>query len=93
MFKERVKLSVRLDEHNLPWERPQLAAPARDGDSTSPNWRGNWARKTYAEPASHGREFTKEEIGRTTPISSRRLSRSPKRRAFASAFTRTTAQE
>ena len=35
---------------------------ARDGDSTSPNWRGNWAGKTYAEPLSHGREFSKEEI-------------------------------
>jgi hypothetical protein len=27
VFKERVKLSVRLDGHNLPWKRPQLAAP------------------------------------------------------------------
>lgn len=27
MFKERARLSVRLDGHNLPWKRPQLAAP------------------------------------------------------------------
>jgi len=27
MFKERAKLSLRLDGHNLPWKRPQLAAP------------------------------------------------------------------
>jgi mannonate dehydratase len=35
---------------------------ARDGDNKSPNWRGQWAGKTYSEPLSHGREFTKEEI-------------------------------
>jgi mannonate dehydratase len=35
---------------------------AREGDSASPNWRGNWAGKTYTEPLSHGRVFTKEEI-------------------------------
>jgi mannonate dehydratase len=35
---------------------------ARDGDSKSPNWRGTWAGKTYTEPLSHGRVFTKEEI-------------------------------
>ena len=35
---------------------------ARDGDSTSPNWKGTWAGKTYTEPLSHGRVFTKEEI-------------------------------
>lgn len=35
---------------------------ARDGDSASPNWRGQWAGKTYSEPLSHGRVFTKEEI-------------------------------
>ena len=34
----------------------------RDGDSKSPNWRGVWAGKTYTEPLSHGRAFTKEEI-------------------------------
>lgn len=31
-------------------------------DLSSPNARGNWAGKTYAEPLSHGRVFTKEEI-------------------------------
>src|SRR4051812_18239105 len=35
---------------------------ARDGDSTSPNWQGTWAGKTYKEPLSHGRVFSKEEI-------------------------------
>src|SRR5689334_16120007 len=35
---------------------------ARDGDSTSPDWKGTWAGKTYTEPLSHGRVFTKEEI-------------------------------
>src|SRR6202051_555233 len=31
-------------------------------DLSSPNARGTWAGKTYAEPLSHGRVFTKEEI-------------------------------
>jgi mannonate dehydratase len=35
---------------------------ARDGDSKSPNWKGTWAGKTYTEPLSHGRVFSKEEI-------------------------------
>src|SRR5262249_3361604 len=35
---------------------------ARDGDSTSPDWKGAWAGKTYTEPLSHGRVFSKEEI-------------------------------
>jgi mannonate dehydratase len=35
---------------------------ARDGDSNSPNWRGTWAGKTFTNPLSHGREYTKEEI-------------------------------
>jgi mannonate dehydratase len=35
---------------------------ARDGDSKSPEWKGTWAGKTYTEPLSHGRVFTKEEI-------------------------------
>jgi mannonate dehydratase len=34
----------------------------RDGDSKSPNWQGSWAGKTYKEPLSHGRVFSKEEI-------------------------------
>jgi mannonate dehydratase len=35
---------------------------AREGNAASPNWRGTWAGKTYTEPLSHGRIFTKEEI-------------------------------
>src|SRR5580765_6290730 len=31
-------------------------------DLSSPNARGTWSGKTYAEPLSHGRVFTKEEI-------------------------------
>jgi mannonate dehydratase len=31
-------------------------------DLSSPNARGNWSGKSYAEPLSHGRVFTKEEI-------------------------------
>lgn len=31
-------------------------------DLSSPNLRGTWSGKTYAEPLSHGRVFTKEEI-------------------------------
>jgi mannonate dehydratase len=34
----------------------------RDCDLKSPDLRGSWAGKTYAEPLSHGRVFTKEEI-------------------------------
>ena len=33
-----------------------------DCDLSSPNLRGTWAGKTYAEPLSHGRVFSKEEI-------------------------------
>jgi mannonate dehydratase len=33
-----------------------------DCDLSSPNLRGTWDGKTYAEPLSHGRVFTKEEI-------------------------------
>lgn len=48
------------------WSSGRITTPrgydARDGDNTSPNWRGNWAGKTYSEPLSHGRVFTKEEI-------------------------------
>ena len=31
---------------------------ARDGNSKSPDWKGNWAGKVYTEPLSHGRVFT-----------------------------------
>jgi len=48
------------------WSSGRVTSPrgyyARDGDSNSPNWKGTWAGKTYTEPLSHGREFTKEEI-------------------------------
>jgi mannonate dehydratase len=33
-----------------------------DCDLSSPNLRGNWGGKTYAEPLSHGRVYSKEEI-------------------------------
>ncbi len=33
-----------------------------DCDVSSPNFQGTWAGKTYKEPLSHGRVFTKEEI-------------------------------
>lgn len=33
-----------------------------DCDLSSPDLRGRWAGKTYAEPLSHGRVFSKEEI-------------------------------
>ena len=36
--------------------------PTREFDMASPNKRGVWDGKTWAEPLSHGREFTKEEI-------------------------------
>lgn len=34
----------------------------REFDMNSPNRRGAWAGKTYSEPLSHGRAFSKEEI-------------------------------
>jgi mannonate dehydratase len=37
-------------------------ASAREFDMASPNKRGVWDNKTWTEPLSHGREFTKEEI-------------------------------
>ena len=37
-------------------------ATAREFDMASPDRRGVWDGKTWAEPLSHGREFTKEEI-------------------------------
>ncbi len=48
------------------WSSGRVTSPrgysARDGDSTSPNWKGNWAGKTYAEPLSHGRVYSEQEI-------------------------------
>jgi mannonate dehydratase len=48
------------------WSSGRVTSPrgyeARDGDSKSPNWRGQWAGKSYSEPLSHGRVFTQEEI-------------------------------
>ena len=35
---------------------------ARDGNQNSPEWKGNWAGKTYTEPLSHGRVFSEQEI-------------------------------
>src|SRR3954470_1638473 len=37
-------------------------AAAREFDLASPNKKGVWGGKTWKEPLSHGREFTKEEI-------------------------------
>jgi mannonate dehydratase len=37
-------------------------ASAREFDLASPDKRGTWDGKTWREPLSHGREFTKEEI-------------------------------
>jgi mannonate dehydratase len=37
-------------------------ASGREFDMASPNKRGVWDEKTWTEPLSHGREFTKEEI-------------------------------
>src|SRR5437870_3170482 len=34
--KERAKLSVRLDGHNLPWKRPNLSAPGTTYNLNSP---------------------------------------------------------
>jgi len=48
------------------WSSGRTTSPrgysARDGDSNSPNWKGNWAGKTYSEPLSHGRVYTEKEI-------------------------------
>jgi mannonate dehydratase len=48
------------------WSSGRITTPrsydARDGDAKSPDWRGTWAGKTYTEPLSHGRKFSKEEI-------------------------------
>jgi hypothetical protein len=40
---ERLKLSLRLDGHNLPWKRPQLSAPNTSYNLNSP---ATWARFT-----------------------------------------------
>jgi mannonate dehydratase len=37
-------------------------AMAREFDMASPNKRGSWDGKSWQEPLSHGREYTKEEI-------------------------------
>jgi hypothetical protein len=42
-IKERGKVSLRLDGHNLPWKRPNLAAPNTSYNLNSPN---AWARFT-----------------------------------------------
>jgi len=48
------------------WSSGRVTSPrgysARDGDSTSPNWKGSWGGKTYTEPLSHGRVYTEQEI-------------------------------
>ena len=48
------------------WSSGRATTPrgysARDMDMASPDRRGNWGGKTYEEPLSHGRVYTKEEI-------------------------------
>jgi mannonate dehydratase len=48
------------------WSSGQATTPrgysARDMDMASPDKRGNWSGKNYAEPLSHGRVYSKEEI-------------------------------
>jgi mannonate dehydratase len=48
------------------WSSGRTVTPrgyeARDGDSKSPEWKGNWAGKIFNEPLSHGRVYTEEEI-------------------------------
>jgi mannonate dehydratase len=48
------------------WSSGRVTSPrgysARDGNSKSPDWKGNWAGKVYTEPLSHGRVFTEKEI-------------------------------
>ena len=41
---------------------PVRGADAREFDLASPNRKGSWGGKTWQEPLSHGRVFTKEEI-------------------------------
>ena len=43
MLRERFRLSVRLDGHNLPWKRPNIAAPNTTYNLNNP---GAWARFT-----------------------------------------------
>jgi hypothetical protein len=42
-FKERAKVSLRLDGHNLPWKRPNFSAPNTTYNLNNPN---AWARFT-----------------------------------------------
>jgi mannonate dehydratase len=48
------------------WSSGRVTSPrgysARDCDLKSPNLMGSWGGKTYKEPLSHGRPYTKEEI-------------------------------
>ncbi|MCC7173709.1 MAG: mannonate dehydratase [Bryobacterales bacterium] len=48
------------------WSSGRVTTPrgyvARDVDSNSPNYTGTWSGKTYKQPLSHGRVFSKEEI-------------------------------
>jgi mannonate dehydratase len=48
------------------WSSGRVTTPrgyeARDMDTSSPNWKGSWAGKTYTAPLSHGRVFSPDEI-------------------------------
>ena len=64
---------------------------ARDGDSKSPDWKGNWAGKdVYGAPVARPRFHARRRSGRTTPTSSRKWSRWRKRRVCESASIRMT---
>lgn len=48
------------------WSSGRVTNPrgygARDGNSNSPDWKGQWAGKVYTEPLSHGRVYSEQEI-------------------------------
>ena len=53
-------------EGNGNWRSGTMTSPrgyvASDCDLSSPNFQGGWGGKTYKEPLSHGRVFSREEI-------------------------------
>ena len=58
-------------------------------DLASPNAKGNWAGKTFESRSPTAASSPRKRSGRTTPTSSRRWSRWPRRRACGSASIRT----
>jgi len=59
-------------------------------DLASPNARGTWSGKTYAEPLSHGRVFTKEEIWENYTYFIKKVVPVPRKQVCASVSTLTT---